>query len=197
MEKKTITIEQEKVQDLYNILTNYPAISKEQVIMEMNKCFGEKTFKPIDVTERIKTFEDACEELGICPGEIEQMWEEGGIKMPDEIAYQKLRIIASALNEGWEPQFTQDEWRYFPWFFLYTAEELAEKSDEWKQEHCLRPTGDYKGEWAGLASAHSNYAPSLTAASVGSRLCFKNDTLAVYAGKQFIDLWMDFYLIRK
>ncbi len=204
MEKKTITIEQEKVQDLYNILTNYPAISKEQVIMEMNKCFGEKTFKPIDVTERIKTFEDACQELGedhlfvrMFRDIFNKSEVAGANPNGDVVAYLKLRIITTALNEGWEPQFTEDEWRYYPWFFLWTDEELADKSEEWKQEHCLRPTGDYKGEWAGLACAHSDSAPSYSSASVGSRLCFKSDTLAEYAGKQFIDLWMPFYLIHE
>lgn len=204
MEKKTITIEQEKVQDLYNILTNYPAISKEQVIMEMNKCFGEKTFKPIDVTERVKTFNDACEELGEDHLYV-QMFRDiynksekaGATVNNDVVAYLKLRIITAALNEGWEPQFTQDEERWYPWFFLYTDEELADKSDEWKRERHLTTMQYHRGEWAGLAFARSNYSPSYTSAVIGSRLCFKTDTLAEYAGKTFIDLWMDFNLISK
>lgn len=204
MEKKTITIEQEKVQDLYNILTNYPAISKEQVIMEMNKCFGEKTFKPIDVTERIKTFEDACEELGEDHlfvrmfRDIYNKSEVAGANPNDDVvAYLKLRIITAALNEGWEPQFTQGEERWYPWFFLYTDEELADKSDEWKRQRHLTTMQYHRGEWAGLAFAYSNYAPSIASADFGSRLCFKTDTLAEYAGKTFIYLWMDFYLISK
>lgn len=55
----------------------------------------------------------------------------------------------------------------------------------------------HRGEWAGLAYAYSYYAPSDSSASVGSRLCFKSDTLADYAGKTFIDLWMDFNLFCK
>lgn len=149
------------------------------------------------ITERVKTWEDACEILGCDPGEVEQQWEDGGLTMPDEIAYQKLRMIAAALNEGWEPQFTEDEWRYYPWFFLYTEEELAHQDEEWKRDHCLQSTGEYKTEYAGFAFAYSHYAPSDANARIGSRLCFKSDTLATYAGKQFIKLWMDFYLIRK
>lgn len=149
------------------------------------------------ITERVKTFEDACDELGICAGELEEMWAEGGITEPDEIAYQKLRLITTALNEGWEPQFTEDEWRYYPWYYLWTYEELAEKSEEWKQDHCLQPTGEYKTDYSGFASANSHCAPSGALAYVGSRLCFRDSDLATYAGKQFIKLWMDFYLIRK
>lgn len=55
----------------------------------------------------------------------------------------------------------------------------------------------HRGEWAGLACARSYFAPSISAAYFGSRLCFKSDTLADYAGKTFIDLWMDFNLFCK
>ena len=151
------------------------------------------------VTERIKTFEDACAELGedhpfvVAYNAVEDIDEWGA----DLEAYLKLRVITAALNEGWEPQFTEDEWRYYPWFYLWTDEELAEKTEEWKRERCLTTMQYHRGEWAGLAAAYSIYAPSSAYAYVGSRLCFKSDTLAEYAGKQFIDLWMDFYLIRK
>ena len=58
-------------------------------------------------------------------------------------------------------------------------------------------TGDYQKSYAGLAFADSTDAPSASAAYVGSRLCLKSDTLAVYCGKQFINIWADFCLIRK
>lgn len=58
-------------------------------------------------------------------------------------------------------------------------------------------TGEYQTGFAGLACANSYYAPSHSAASFGSRLCLKSDTLAVYCGKQFINIWVDFCLIRK
>lgn len=204
MEKKTLTIEQEKVQELYNVLTNYPAISKEQVIMEMNKCFGENIFKPINVTARVKTFEDACAELGEDHTYVRMLKDiydksevAGANANRDAVTYLKLRIITAALNEGWEPQFTEDEWRYYPWFHLWTDEELADTSEEWKRERCLRPTDDYRTGYSGFAYASSASAPSNIDSYVGSRLCFMSDTLAEYAGKQFIDLWMDFYLLRK
>ncbi len=151
------------------------------------------------ITERIKTFEDACNALGedhpfvAAYNAVEDLDEWG----EDLEAYLKLRIITAALNEGWEPQFTQDEDRWFPWFVLWTEEELTGKSDEWKRERRLTTMQYHRGEYAGLAYANSINAPSSAAANFGSRLCFKSDTLAEYAGKQFIKLWMDFYLIRK
>ena len=61
----------------------------------------------------------------------------------------------------------------------------------------MMQTGDYATEFAGLASAYSVHAPSLTFASVGSRLCLKSSELASYCGKQFIGIWADFRLIRR
>ena len=149
------------------------------------------------ITERVKTFEDACREIGVDPETVQSQWEEAGLTMPDEVAYQKLRIIAAALNEGWEPKFTEEEWRWYPWFYLCTEEELSVQNDKWKANYVLISIEDYSGDYAGFAAAHSAGAPSSTAAGVGSRLCFKSEALATYCGKQFISLWADFNLIRK
>ncbi len=196
MNNEFIKVKRDDLQGLYQVLTNYPAISKEQVQNEMHKVFGEDTFKPKDIMERVKTFEDACHELGIEPDKWLQDKAELGFE-PDVIAYMKLRIICKALNEGWEPQFTEDEWRYYPWFTLWTEDELSEKSDEWKTDRHLISTGEYQTDYAGLVFARSHNAPSNTLAIVGSLLCLKSDTLAVYCGKQFINIWADFCLIRK
>lgn len=203
MNNEFIKVKRDDLQGLYQVLTNYPAISKEQVQNEMHKVFGEETFKPKDIMERVKTFEDACHELGeehpfvrSYNGYANNIHEDNK-NDTDILAYLKLRIICAALNEGWEPQFTEDEWRYYPWFTLWTEDELSEKSDEWKTDRHLISTGEYQTDYAGLASANSAYAPSCTTAYFGSRLCLKSDTLAVYCGKQFINIWADFCLIRK
>lgn len=203
MNNEFIKVKRDDLQGLYQVLTNYPAISKEQVQNEMHKVFGEETFKPKDIMERVKTFEDACRELGEDHPFVRSYngyannIHENNKNDTDILAYLKLRIICAALNEGWEPQFTEDEWRYYPWFTLWTEDELSEKSDEWKTDRHLISTGEYQTDYAGLVSALSPNAPSHTAASVGSRLCLKSDTLAVYCGKQFINIWADFCLIRK
>lgn len=196
MNSEIIEIKRDDLRELYQVLTNYPAISKEQVKNEMHKVFGEDTFKPKDIMERVKTFEDACRELGLDSEDLEQKWRDNNL-MPDEIAYQKLRIICAALNEGWEPQFTEDEWRYYPWFWLYTQEEINDMDEDEKTNRRLMSTGDYQTGYAGLAFAGSNNAPSNAITNVGSRLCLKSDTLAVYCGKQFINIWADYILIRK
>ena len=150
------------------------------------------------VTDRIKTFEDACKELGEEHLFVVQYKSnEMGDVDTDLDAYLKLRIIAAALNEGWEPQFTEDEEHWYPWFTLWTEGKLSEKSDKWKADRHVISTGDYSGYWAGFALSNSSYFPSSTHASIGSRLCFKSEALATYCGTQFIDLWAAFMLTPK
>lgn len=149
------------------------------------------------VTERVKTFEDACKELGIDAEAIQQQWQDAGITMVDEVAYQKLRIITAALNEGWEPEFKDGEYRYYPYCLLYTKEEIEKKDDEWKDEHNLQlwlgGGSSYDGAFCGLAFALSDPACSFAAAALSARLAHKTEELAIYSGKQFTELWGNYY----
>lgn len=197
MNSKIIEVNREELQNLYGILTSYPAISKEQVVNEMHKCFGADVFKPIDVTERVKTFEDACAELGeehplvLAYEDFYNAFGTLNAVHMDVIAYLKLRIIAAALNEGWKPEFTEDEWRYFPWFYLYTQKEIDEMSEEDKHRVVYR-SNVYANASGGVACANAHYDSSNTFANIGSRLAFKSRELAEYAGKQFIEIWADY-----
>ncbi len=149
------------------------------------------------VTERVKTFEDACEVLGYEHPFVQayRCWENDGVNGQADIeAYLKLRIICAALNEGWSPKFTKDEYRYYPWFYLYTKDEI-EKMDEKKRNQLVLWGGNAAdGAACGLASAPSDYGWSSSDASIGSRLCLKSKELSVYCGKQFINIWADFVL---
>lgn len=191
MNNETIEIKKENILAAYNTAKEAGADSTMKVLEAL---FGEKTFKPQDVRERIKTFEDACRELGEEHQYVRayREWmriEYAGCK--DITAYLKLRIITAALNEGWEPQFTDDEWRYFPWFYIYTKKELEDMDEEERSRVVGRASYDaYAG--GGLAFASANSAASSSYTSYGSRLAFKSEELAVYCGQQFIDIWVDF-----
>lgn len=191
-----------------NILAAYATAREagaDSTMKVLEQLFGAETFKPRDITERIKTFDDALDELGECHpmvvqyNEIFNSFLEGAAAYNscDIVAYLKLRIICAALNEGWEPQFTEDEWRYYPYLWLYTKDEIARMSEDERKDIVLFGGHATSGAVAGFASAYSISAPSSAAARIGSRLCLKSDTLAVYCGRQFADLWADFYLIRK
>ena len=184
---KNIQIKQE------NVLNAYKNASKEQKEL-LEHLFGSEVFKPKDVRERIKTFHDAYCELGNehpFVKSYEKYVNTASGEEADVISYLKLRIIAAALNEGWKPQFTEDEYRYYPWFYLLTEEEISEKSEEWKKEHSLWLFGGASnyGALCGLAAAASGNAWSCSASPFSARLAVKSEELAVYFGKQFIDIW--------
>lgn len=152
------------------------------------------------VTERIKTFEDACKE-------VERLAEGGNevlanllcdyesnadnILTKSTLAYMKLCIIAAALNEGWQPQFTTNEYRYYPWFYLYTQEEIDEMGEE-KKKLWLFGSDSYNGASCGLAYSDSSNGWSGSAAGIAARLAVKSEALAKYFGQQFIDIWSDY-----
>ena len=120
-----------------------------------------------NITDRVKTYADACAVLGI----KETLPNVGGLRpkdRPSVTAYYKLIVIAQALNEGWEPDWTnEDQEKWFPWFYFDRE----------------------KNKIAGFASAGTNRAPTYTHASIGSRLCFKTEALCAYAARQFEPLY--------
>ena len=155
------------------------------------------------ITERVKTYKDACKILGKDPLEkyIDKTVElENGEKfvsysLPlDEIAYIQLKTIIEALNEGWKPQLTEDEYRWYPWFYLYTKEEIKRKSkaDLKRQRGLLLGGYASYGAYCGFAYGISTYTPSYAYANVGSRLCLKSEELADYCGRQFIEIWFSY-----
>ena len=159
----------------------------------------EKDNRP--VAERIKTFDDACNELGadhpmvsvydalVTRANGEQSLAEWMGK--DVVAFLKLRIITEALNEGWHPKFTEDEYRYYPWFYIYTKEEYDNFSEEEKRR-CVGRAVDNAYASGGLVCALANSASSSSRTYYGARLALSNRDLAEYAGRQFIDIWADF-----
>jgi hypothetical protein len=148
------------------------------------------------VTERIKTFDDACNALGdehplVTQYRLTAAAYKGDPMTEDFIAYLKLRIIVAALNEGWEPKFTEDEYRYFPWFYFYTKEEYDKLDDE-EKGRCVLRSGYGADSYVGFVSCGAYYDASFSYTGNGSRLAFRTRELAAYAGRQFIEEWADF-----
>lgn len=151
------------------------------------------------ITERVKTFEDACKELGEDHKLVQQFKaiQEAIAEDKEATAYFKLGIITTALNEGWEPDFTNDdEYRYYPYLCLWTKEELEDKDEEWKDDHNLQlwvgGGSSSIGAYCGLAYAFSDGAWADANASISARLAHKTEELAIYSGKQFTELWTNY-----
>lgn len=146
------------------------------------------------VTERIKTFEDAREALGDEHPLVKEYWGVVNVDLDitqELIAYLKLRIIVAALNEGWEPKFEKGEYRYYPWFYLYTKAQYDELDDEEKGRCVLRSGGGTYSS-VGCVGCYANNDASSSNTLHGSRLAFRTRELAAYAGKQFTEEWADF-----
>lgn len=171
-----------------NVLDAYRNASDEQREL-LEHLFGRDVCKPLDVRERIKTFADAAQAVGI---DNPEEWEEHYSNLePDILAYLKLRIITKALNEGWEPKFIPGEYRWAPYFLLYTKEEIEKIDAEKKARVVVRSYNSaYAYGGVSYASAYSDSAGVY--AYVGSRLAFKSEELAEYAGKQFTEIYADF-----
>ena len=154
---------------------------------------------PRPITERVKTFEDACAVLGnhAFVNQYRRIVEEQNPPMDetakDIVAYLKLRIIAAALNEGWEPKYVKGEEKWWPWYWLYTQKEIDKMNEKQRAKGVLFGGHAHYGAYAGFAYAYTYHSPSNTTASVGSRLCVKSEALAEYFGTQFIKIWQDFY----
>ena len=153
--------------------------------------------KSQDVTERIKTFADACRELGsdhpfvkAYDGYVSHIHRHN-MNDYDLVAYLQLRIITAALNEGWEPQFTSGERRWYFWYDLITKEQYDKLSAEDKSRVVGRG-GVSAYAYYGLVFAVAYYASSFSLTSYGSRLAFKSEKLAAYAGRQFAEIYADF-----
>ena len=123
----------------------------------------------MDITEKIKSYEDACKELGINPKNLPIVDALPEKDQKSIIAYYKLIIITRALNEEWEADFS-DHYQDKYWNYLWTDD-------------------------AGFIYTRTIYAATCAAAYVGSRLCFKNRELAEYAITQFRSLYKKYLLI--
>lgn len=116
------------------------------------------------ITDRIKTFDDACRELDITEKEFNEKFKKLELDK-DTIAYEKLKIIIKALNEGWSPNWLDtSEKKWYPYFNLSSGFVFS------------------------VTICGYSYATS----TVGSRLCLKSQELAQYAGTQFLEIYKDF-----
>ena len=192
MNNETLNINKENVLNAYGTATD-----EQKALLEI--IFGKETFKPKNIMDRIKTFEDACDELGsehpmvLAYRNTNLRDEEVADENKDVIAYLQLRIIVAALNEGWEPQFMPGEYRWCPYYVLYTKDEI-EEMDETARARVVGRSSSSAHAHGGVSYAYSFHDAANVNANIGSRLAFKSEELAEYAGKQFVKIFSDFIL---
>lgn len=164
----------------------------------LKKLFGSDAFTiSFNVMDRVKTFQDAVVELGNdnpLVQQYNQIYSEFGDMMDaDVIAYLKLRIITAALNEGWEPQYTDGEYRYYPFFALLSKAEYDRLDDDDKNR-CAVLTGRHAYAGGGLVCVNTCGGLSDQYTGYGACFAYKTRELAKYASKQFFNIWANFVL---
>lgn len=103
---KTLTIDDATARKIY------PTAPPElKTILEENYS---KEFFSTKITDRIKSFEDACEYNNTNP--LASRFVTG---TRNQIYQEKVAEIVKALNEGWEPNYdNSSEYKYSPYFYL-------------------------------------------------------------------------------
>lgn len=146
--------------DIHRILHN-PRPSTASEVSE-GRIVVDRTGK---VTDRIKSYSDACFEIDQNPLTIHDF-----AALPEKdrqatYAFHQLTIIARVLNEGWEPNWNNhSEYKYYPYFYH---------------------------EEGGSGFSYYGYCCAFSSSRVGSRLVYKDWETAEYAGKQFLDIYRD------
>ena len=124
----------------------------------------------MDIKDKVKSFEDACKVLDITPSVPVVTGIPEKYQKP-LIANYQLMVIAEALNEGWTPDWSNGEWdKWYPWFNMDNSSSAGRFSFY---------VADFR----------------LSLSSFGSRLCFKSEELAEYAGTQFLELYRELFVI--
>lgn len=111
LNKMNMKLTLETAKKLYNDKTTQDWFKKE-----LETEFGKQLLKVFDY-RTIKTFEDACEHLGLDPKKEVSVDDDKHIK-----AYKKLIIIYKAVNNGWTPDWTNSNvYKYYPWFEVVSS----------------------------------------------------------------------------
>lgn len=138
-------------------------VADENIKVVLTALFGESAVKPVrpeDVRERVKSYEDACKELGL---PVVTDWEN---MTPDEVAYIKLKTIVRALNEGWVPDWEDsDQYKYWVWFNMSDLK-------EWYSRVVARSYYS-SGAGGGVSCANASSDSTNTNSYFGSRLAFR------------------------
>lgn len=144
----------------------------------------------------IATFADACMRLGISAeslqadslGDVEALLQAN--------AFYRLLIIQKAINNGkWRDE---EGWSYYPYWVLYSEKGMKRMSENKKQIYdfkeltlCINANHTI---YSGVRCAVARSGAMVTA--YGFPLCFNSEEAALYAAKQFEDLFFQYYGIK-
>lgn len=131
----------------------------------LESYFGKTTFLK-NFQDAVKTYEDACEIIGEKPIDEQHLMDCGIGK--SEIAFIKLKTIfkaANKMNNNWNADYSNsNQCKYYPYFI-----------------------------WRSSGFRYDDTYCTYTSTCTGSRLCCGTHDDAEYIGKQFKDLYNDYF----
>lgn len=151
----------------FNLDDSYELLSK----LELNFTNSKAVDYSNSIVNYIKTFEHVCILLNV---NINKFYNKFKYLSKSELALKKLILITKVLNNGWQPDFNnQNEEKWYPYF------KLDGKGGCSFDDCVCHDLGVY------------------SAGAFGGCLYLKNTILAEYCGKQFIDIWKEYLLNRE
>ena len=196
--KKVIEVTEKEVQAAFKVAKS----EETKQVLAALFCKEERVTPILDDYKTIRSYEDACEALGIQPilttdedGEntVVETGTQHFIAPKHLVALYKLETISRALwGRNWEPKPDADgsKWFYYPYFALWTKDDLNDLNE--KQRGALLSALAHAGAYAGFGYLNTLFRSSYASAYVGFRLCQETEEKAAYFGQQFIELWAEY-----
>ncbi|MBS1988729.1 hypothetical protein JST56_07120 [Candidatus Dependentiae bacterium] len=132
----------------------------------LEKLHGKDMFQP-DLMQTVKSIADIYRLAGVNARSY-ALPKTATADQIAENAFRKLRLAAQIMNQGWKPDWSNDnQYKYYPYFV-------------------------WDNKKKGFSFAHVGCLYTLT--SVGSRLCFRTSALAEFFGKTFLSEYNDFLI---
>lgn len=166
--------------------------ASEETKDALKHLFGEKIFE-FDYTS-IKTFEDACNRIRVSANALSAVGSHFNRAFVQANALYKLIIIQEAINDGQPLDEDGDAW--YPYWVLYSKEEIAEMGEDKRKANnikLLSCVSSLFAENAGVRGAIALSRGAHTTTYCGFPLCFGSEEKALYAGKQFESLYLQYY----
>jgi hypothetical protein len=166
----------------------FQAAKTDEMKEVLAALFCKREAPTLDNYKTIKSYEDACEALGVYPIQPEKMNVSKHI-----VALMKLETISKALwGKDFDPKPDPkgEKCFWYPYFALYTQDEIEGLNEA--QRGALLSAIANNGTSAGFGCLNTSPRSSSAYADLGFRLCQETEEKAQYFGTQFIELWAEY-----
>lgn len=165
----------------------FQAAKTDEMKEVLAALFCKREAPTLDNYKTIKSYEDACEALGVPTIKPD-------MNLPKHVvALMKLETVSKALwgkNFDPMPDPKGEKCFWYPYFALYTQDEIEGLNEA--QRGALLSANAYSGTSAGFGSLGTYGRSSNAYAYIGFRLCQETEEKAQYFGTQFIELWAEY-----